>query len=64
MYSQSYKLSYILLNFSNLPIYFLQMLMLFFYFQYIFEMVQVFQEVNGPLISVAYFFSVNKMFRI
>ncbi len=35
-----------------------------FYFQYIFEMGQVSQEINGGLILVIYFFSVNKMFSI
>ncbi len=42
-------LSYILLNLSNLAIWFLAMQM-FLYFQYIFEIGQVRQEVNGGLI--------------
>ncbi len=51
-FSQIYKLSYILLNFSNLGIWFLAMYMFFSYFQYIFEMGQVPEEVNGELILV------------
>ncbi len=46
------KLSYILLNFSNLAIWFLALQMFFFYFQYVFKMGQVRQKVNDEHILV------------
>ncbi len=47
--------------FSNLAILVLAMQMVFFYFKYIFKMGQVPQEVNGRLILVVNFLSVNKV---
>ncbi len=52
LYSQSYKLSYILLNLSNLAICILEMQMFFLNFQYVFKVGQVRQKVNGEHILV------------
>ncbi len=52
LYSQSYKLSYILLSLSNLAICFFNKGEVFFYIQCVFKMGQVRQNVNGEHILV------------